>query len=280
MYLEKLRALCATTAPIFQDIITHNSAITSSTWNAKVETGKAVEFYSLCCLAAGLEKLGIGISIPAIYLEHPDLFYLRNILPRHHGTQAGHSAAINSIPLSDRFVAALTPKFIFETVGSKYGIYREGFPIHLIEHLNKGEEEYLDRPDVLICRGTMTSKLISSERIAFTYESQSGRCEGILRIKNDALIPIISYDSNLLNVPVVGIIECSVSKGDTKAEEQLRRYLAIYSGATSPVSLLINGRRQKCPAYTHEAFIDMDFDNAEAITGFTAVIDRFSKAII
>jgi hypothetical protein len=280
MYLDKLRELCVEIAPNLKAIIEHDSAVTASTWNASGETGKAVEFFSLCCLMAALSDIGRKVYTPDIYQQKPDLFYLRNILHRHYGAQAGHAASINSISLIDRFSAALTPKVMFENGGLTYGIFREGMPVHLVEHLHKGKPEYLDRPDLIVCEGTLTHNLLSAEKIEFKYECQYGVCHGVLRIKNDPNIPIISYETTLTeNIPVIGIIECSVSKGDVMAEEQLQRYISIFSTDNVPISLLINGRRKKCPAYNFEAFIDMGFDKLENITTLSATMQSFAKAL-
>jgi len=281
MYLNKLRELCAVTAPNLRAIIEHDSPVSASTWKAQGETGKAVELYSLCGFAAALSNLNKKVRIPEIYYEKPDLFYLRNVLHRHHGAQAGHSAAINDIPLIDRFTAALTPKLTYENGGLSYEVFREGFPIHLIEHVHKGKPEYLDRPDIIICEGTSTHSLLSSEKMEFSYDCQHGKCHGVLRIKNDSNIPIISYETTLTaNIPVVGIIECSVGKGDVRAEEQLKRYLSIFSPEKIPLSLLINGKRKKCAAYSYEAFIDMSFDKPEDIIALNDMMQRFAEAIL
>lgn len=280
MYLDKLRALCISIAPNLRAIIEHDSLVTASTWEAVGETGKAVELYSLCSLSSALSDIGIATIVPDIYNEKPDLFYLRNILHRHHGAQAGHAAAINSIPLIDRFVAALTPKLVFENNALQYGVYREGMPVHLIEHLNQGNAEYLDRPDVIISEGTSACNLLSAEKMEFSYECHNGKCSGLLRIKNDSSLPIISYDTTLKeNIPVTGIIECSVSKSDVRAEEQLQRYLSIFGNSPTPVSLIINGRQKKCPAYDFEAFIDMSFEKPDQIASLSTIMRTFAETI-
>lgn len=281
MYLDRLRALCISIAPNLRAVIEHDSLVTASTWNTVGETGKAVELYSLCSLSSAFSSMGITTHLPNLYNDKPDLFYLRNILPRHHGAQAGHAAAINSIPLVDRFVAALTPKLVFENAGLQYSIFREGLPFHLIEHANQGNAEYLDRPDVIISEGASACKILSAEKIEFSYRCESGQCNGILRIKNDAGLPIISYDTTLKeNIPVMGIIECSVSKGDIRAEEQLKRYLSLLGKSRAPVSLLINGRQKKCPAYDFEAYIDMGFEKPDPIADLSVTMRAFAEAVI
>ncbi|KAB0665695.1 hypothetical protein F6V25_08220 [Oryzomonas japonica] len=256
--LKTLRDAAAVFCPELAAIIEHDSEITQSTWLTSLQTGKAIEMLSLCALASSAKNLGANIHVPYLFVNKPDLYYVRNVIPRHHGAQPGHEATIENLLLEDRFVAAMTPRLLVEIGSRVYGVYREGFPIHLIHTLRNKKAEYFDRPDILIVEGSVAAILESSDKVNFTYACSLGKCNGTLRVKNDISLPIISYNSDLLGVlPIKGIIECSVGKGNYHAEKQLNRYLEIFSGSDIPLSLLVNGRNKRCDSYDFESCVDM-----------------------
>lgn len=260
-----IRELAARICPDIAFVISHNSAITASTWNSSVQTGKAVELLALCALVAEMRSAGHIVTFPTVYVNKPDLFYLRNIIPRHHGSQAGHAAANGeSLPLLDRFIAALTPKAMARTArGRCFLIYREGHPVHFISSVISGGLEYLDRPDLLIAEGEIELKVKNATELEFIYEHPYGDARGSLRIRNDIKIPLVSFTATGSSViPINGIIECSVGKGRDKAEEQLNRYLNICTSPIRPTSMLINGRKKSGSVYDYEVFIDLTMEDA------------------
>lgn len=256
-----IRELAIELFPGLSSVISHNSEITRSTWESSLDTGKAVEFVCLCAIADSAHRFGLRINVPSIYLNNPDLFYLRNIIHRHHGAQPGHEGATCSISLQDRFKAALTPRIVLEYSDAFYGVYREGFPIHLIQTRYLGGSEYLDRPDVILVEGTVNVTEGVENEIDFSYISTCGNCNGTLRIKNDVTIPIKSYRAEISKIPTVGIIECSVSKGRERAEDQLNRYLKTFATDPMPATLLVNGKSKNCMAYDFNAIIDLRHGN-------------------
>lgn len=254
--------------PDLATVISHDSPITASTWTAGIETGKSVEVLALCALVAAFRSSGHEVSFPRLYTANPDLFYLRNEIPRHHGAQAGHDAVIaTKLPLFDRFLAALTPKAMAKTKdGRCFLIYREGHPFHLMRALIKNGVEYLDRPDLLIAEGKLDLDVQNSRELPFVYKHPTGCLQGSLRIKNDIKMPLISLESSgSPDISINGIIECSVGKGRERAEDQLGKYLQLCSGPARPISALINGRKKSCPAYDHEIYIDLAATDATAL---------------
>ena len=246
--------------PDLKQIIWHDSPITASTWNAGLETGKAVEMLTFFALIAAFREAGSEVSFPELYVTNPDLFFLRNIIPRHHGAQPGHDAVIGlELPLFDRFHAAMTPKATVKTQDDRtFLIYREGNPIHLMTFLIKYGSEYYDRPDFLITEGEIQLNFENLTELPFVYTHPMGRVEGSLRIKNDAKIPLISLDIfGSSEIPTNGIIECSVGKGKEKASDQIAKYQKLYATSIRPISILINGQRKSCSAFDHEILIDL-----------------------
>lgn len=221
---SSLREACLLACPDLVAVILHDSEMTSSTWKAGIETGKAVEMLALCALVSAIRYIGHSVLFPELYTSDPDLFYLRNSIPRHHGAQAGHEVVVMSgIPLVKRFEAALTPKAIIKTNdGRSFLMYREGHPIHFISNLVNQHPEYLDRPDIVIAEGDLVVNTQSSAELPFIYNHPNGIIQGSLRVKNDIKVPLISFEaSGSLDIPINGIIECSVGKGKERAEDQL-----------------------------------------------------------
>ncbi len=274
-----LKDLALSLCPELLDIISANSTISNSTWASSLETGKAIEFVTVCALAHSIRTIyKTDIIIPEIYKVHPELFYLRNVIPRHHGAQPGHSAAINSIPLKDRFAAALTPRLSFQIDGTRYGIYREGFPIHLISHVHSGGKEYLDRPDILIVEGDIKIHFPSSSELAFTFTGEKGRAVGALRIKNDAFIPLISFERETPElISVKGLVECSLGKEKTKARNQISKYLSLFlSKDDKKIStMMVNGKTQIDDGCDFTVSLDFQSDEITLSEALTAGSDAF-----
>ena len=99
-----IKALAIELFPKLSPIISFKSEITRSTWESSLETGKAVEFVSLCALAESANRLGLTVKVPLLFTDNPDLFYLRNIIHRHHGAQPGHCPASVGNGLSGRLI--------------------------------------------------------------------------------------------------------------------------------------------------------------------------------
>lgn len=288
--LNELREVSLHFCPTLKDILYHDSPISISTWKADIETGKAVEVAALCATISSFQKIGYNLSVPAVYSNNPDLFYLRNVIPRHHDAQAGHDAAfISQVPLQDRFIASLTPKAMLKNnAGSVFSIFREGHAVHKLSQLLKTNNEYLDRPDIVISQGEMVLASVTNTEIEFKYIQGIGDISGRLRIKNDNRIPLVSYEPETGgDVLINGIIECSVGKGRSHAVKQINRYKTLFASLITPTTALVNGQMYQGNHIEHEIFIDLtEWDREKTInaleTGFSKfveIIDATSKKI-
>jgi hypothetical protein len=262
LHLIEVQELATSLCPDIEHIIAHRSEATASTWEKSIGTGKAIEFLTLCSIISSLRKYGAAPKIPELFFENPDLYYLRNVLPRHHGAQAGHEAALRSIQLKDRFIASLTPKAEFIIKGVAYGLYREGFPVHQIEILRSVRNDYQDRPDIMVVEGALETVMNNDSELEFNYCSSMGSCNGILRIKNDPSIPLIRYDSSLNGaVEIAAIVECSIGKSGERADEQIRRYVNLFNGSSKHIcTMLVNGRKVRIGGFDIETHIDLSRD--------------------
>jgi hypothetical protein len=226
-----------------------------------LETGKAIELLSLFSLIKAHREEGYEVSIPGLYSAHPDLFYIRNIIPRHHGAQAGHDAANGEhLPLALRFLGALTPRAVIsQSDGYPVLIYREGHPIHFISYAKQNNLYYLERPDLVISKALIEVNLLNDGEIEFEYRHQSGCIRGKLRVINHAKLPLISLSHDgALDIPIAGIVECSLGKGKDRAGAQLLAYKELCKESPDLRSVLVNGRRNKpCNEYDVEIFIDL-----------------------
>ena len=255
-----IRELSAKLCPDLSDVIWHESEVTLSTWGQGLETGKAIEFLSLCSLINAYRMGGQDVDIPELYRSHPDLFYIRNIIPRHHGAQAGHDAANgDSLPLRLRFLGALTPRAVVkQSDGCPFLIFREGHPIHFINYAKQYNTYYLERPDLLISKASIEVQPLSDSEISFNYRCKSGITSGKLRVVNHSKLPLISLShTGELDIPISGIVECSVGKGKDRAGEQLAAYQHLCKATPKPTSVLVNGRNKPCKDYDIEIFIDL-----------------------
>ncbi len=278
-----IRELSSKLCPDLSDVIWHESEVTLSTWGQGLETGKAVEFLSLCSLINAYRYEGQEVSIPDLYKNHPDLFYIRNIIPRHHGAQAGHDATNgDSLPLRLRFLGALTPRAIVkQSDGCPLLIFREGHPIHFINYAKQYNIYYLERPDLLISKASIEIELLNDSEISFSYRYQSGFTSGKLRIVNHAKLPLISLNhTGELDIPISGIVECSVGKGKDRASEQLDAYRTLCKVPPKPKSVLVNGRNKSYREYDIEIFIDLALEDTSKIE--RAIVDgmiNFSREL-
>lgn len=257
--MDVLRSAAALLCPDLTDVIRHDSAVTASTWRAKVETGKAIELASLCGVVASLRRASWEVSFPDVYREKPDLFYLRNVVPTHHGAQAGHDTAMfGALSLEDRFLASMTPKASARSSkGKELLIFREGHPVHFINWQASGNSEYLDRPDILLAEGQLCTKWTDSSVLAFLYSVGTSIIDGQLRTINSFNVPIISYRaSDDCRFPIRGLVECSAEKDPSIAKRQINRYVQLFGGPIRPVTMFVSGSRSRSTQCDVEVIID------------------------
>lgn len=257
-----IRKLCSSLCPELDEITWHESRITASTWKSGLETGKAVEYLALCALIRAYNDASHITTYPPLYAAHPDLFYLRNVIPRPHGAQAGHdSHEADSVPLALRFLAAFVPKVIFRqpSGGDSLLLFREGHPVHFINHFVQTGQQYLERPDLIIAEGQVESELNSDQKkLSFSYAFGPNRTVGVLRIMNHAEPPLIQLDHvGMKDIPIAGFVECSVGKQSRQAATQLTTYSKLCKSSTKPVTALVNGRRSSNVGYDVQITLDL-----------------------
>lgn len=237
-----------------QFIINSNSSLASSVWKSKLSTGKALEVLSLLALLREISELKLNCAIPKLFQNQPELFYLRNEIPYHHSAQAGHEASTEGeFLLKERFLAAILPRATFEIGSEKYMVYREGNPLHLISKLLKGEPIYKERPDLIIVKGELLVEKYCDSSLSFLHVLANGaKLKVELSIKNTNLIPIKSFSmSPEYLTHTSGIIECSVSKSKKHVDEQLDRYLSLFSNeAQHTTCFFIHGGKDEATNFS------------------------------
>jgi hypothetical protein len=207
-----------------------NSIDWADIWDRPLETGAAFEWTMLAALAAEANQLGWRFSFPVLDIyEGRALFVLRNEIPRHHGAQAGHAAQFQqSISLQMRFLQTFVPKLLLEKGDSCFSIFREGCPYHSLMI----SREYKERPDILFLPGKPTQGYpkLNDSIIEFSFVLNGGAgISGSLRAVNSPSVHCIARTpSGGFQLPVTGIIECSVNKPAKTAERQLNSYSTLF----------------------------------------------------
>ncbi|EKO3801098.1 hypothetical protein NTE28_003596 [Vibrio harveyi] len=245
---ENLRSSLIELFPEFQDILLLQNSVSNSYWEADLSTGKLLELTTLLFVCQSFKKFGATITIPAIYREKPELFYLRNEIPLHHSAQAGHSASLYSeIELTDKFLAAFTPKVIIQFGKSCLYVMREGNPIHELEKALKHDIQYKERPDIGIYSGKV-SVSINGKVLTVTSINDGAEAHFLLEAKNSSIIPLVDYHEEGHHYTTTNaIIECSVNKSTRHADSQIKTYLDIFENEsnTTVSSLFVNGGKDK-----------------------------------
>jgi hypothetical protein len=222
--------------------INDKNDISNSTWIGKISTGKLLEFLTQLSLLTELKSLGALIKIDDSLRKTPHLFYLRNEIPLHYGSKAGHETSIDPISLAERFRVAFIPKASFIMNDRKYLLFREGNPIHLVKSVWDGREITTERPDFSVVPGEIEVE-IRDELLFVTHKVENEYAKMTLIIKNSSILPVKEYTfSPQYSVNVSGIIECSVKKSKIHVDSQLDNYCKLYGSTIGdPQCLFING---------------------------------------
>lgn len=276
-FLFGLKELASFFCEDLKEVIYSDSPLSFSTWDAPIENGKSLEFLCLCASIFVFREHGFHVAIPNLYRYMPGLFYLRNVIPTQYTSQAGHSVHSNGyVSLKDRFIASLTPKvLITDQVGREYCLFREGHPIHMINWRFDHHAVYRDRPDILLAPGAIEIVFGVAQEIHFVYKASAGHCEGVLRIRDSADIPLASFQKTQhLETGALGIIECSVSKGQKISAKQYHIYKEIFSGGLPTRFLLVNNNRIANSPFEQQLIIDlvnspMEITKCRLIDGLT-----------
>ena len=257
--MESLQQCALEAFPIYGDIILDSSVLSDSVWNSELKTGKSLEIVALLKVLSLLGDSFGSLGIDDFYLRNPELFYLRNEIPLHHGAQAGHAATLQSpLSLEDRFIASIKPKGHFVCGELSWMVFREGNPLHLLESLVLEKGAYKERNDIVIVRGAIQNVEIKDRVLSFTHWDGSEYAKYQLSVKNSSLIPLKDFEvSKNYSVVTSGIIECSVSKKRSHVERQLAKYQKLFtSGKVAPECLFIHGRNDECSFET--LFIELE----------------------
>lgn len=252
----------------------HSAAL--SVWNSPLSTGKLLEFLSLLSIFKSLRSMNIEVGLDQVYLNNPELFYLRNEIPFHHNAQAGHDAGSNGdITLQDRFLASILPRYQFQLLDQNFMVYREGNPLHVIQSALKRVEPYKERPDLILVDGYISVSNVSQSNLEFTHSSQTGTAKYTLSIKNSNILPLIEYSSSdKYEIYSPGVIECSVSKTKICVDSQLDDYSDLFSAKENkPECLFIHGKA------THSKYptLCLDMQNLVADISSDNTVNTISK---
>lgn len=167
---------------------------------------------------------------------------MRNEYPHQHGAQAGHSAISHS--LSKRFLGALTPKFSFDVEGTTYSLFREGYPLHLVNYYLESGSSYRDRPDFVVVQGRY---LASSRNSICTYTVEVDGKVGRAEFREiDSMSPqVVSWElpPDVIRPPLAAF-ECSWNKRPKTAAKQLDRYRNLFGMSEGPNSFFVSAREQ------------------------------------
>ncbi len=229
-------------------------------WQRPLESGDSFEWTLFFSLASEARRLGLEVSFPLLQCESgKDLFCSWNKIPMHYVSKVGHSFSRDTRHiLATKFCLALVPKMIISDGEHKYSIFREGCPYHTI----MSEEDYNERPDILILDGNPIEdypKVTEDDQyVHFKYQvTPSLLLSGCLRVINSSLLPIEekSPDEDC-KIPIRGIVECSTNKSEEVAAEQLKRYEGLFGNEHKLEMVLVTGNQcslAKWPCF----FIDL-----------------------
>ncbi len=215
-------------------------------WKRPWPNGTAFEWASLAALASEASQRGWACSFPVLQYEFGNrLFPLRNEIPFHHGAQAGHGEVLrHKLSLPMRFLQSMVPKVLLQKSGRSCSIFREGCPYH---EIMKGAT-YFERPDILFlsgaCGGGYPRITKNGREVEFSFALTAGLVvSGTLRVVNSPTLPCRSrFPRHDVDIPVTGIVECSVNKTEEVAASQMATYSSIFSAQDiTPSQFLLTG---------------------------------------
>ncbi|MBD2247051.1 hypothetical protein [Nostoc sp. FACHB-888] len=214
-------------------------------WTRPLEDGSAFEWTMLAALAAQAEIRGWKYSFPILNLPMgASLFPLRNEIPKHHGAQPGHSGTRQGHNLKDRFLQAFIPKILLSKNDQYYSMFREGCSYHQV----MANVDYQERPDILILPGhpqeTFPKLTQQDTCLDFSFKlSEHTSISGQVRVLNSPVVRCrYRIPEEGLQLPIAGIMECSVNKSLSIANAQLEGYIRIFStSSASPPVFLVTG---------------------------------------
>lgn len=258
--MKKLQREAINYFPYLNDIIKHESVSSRSVWESELKSGKALEFLTMLAVIDEIAYFDCEVKIHDRFKIDHELYYLRNEIPYHHGSQAGHDSVVNSdFTMEERFLSAILPRASFICGDKNYLLFREGNPLHQIETTFLGGTHYKERPDLVIVEGNLTDIEIEKGALTFSHVSKESSATIQLSIKNSNFLPLRNYVvQGKYEVITTGIIECSVSKTQRHVNNQLELYRDIFaSESNTPKCLFIHGE----PSQSKFSNINIDMQN-------------------
>lgn len=212
-------------------------------WCRPLENGLAFQIATLCSLVYAAKENGCLVMSPVLDANGSDMFLLRNEIPLNHNAQAGNSATIlASKPLWKRFFFSLIPKFTINYQQTAFSIFIEGCPYHKI--MTKGR--YLDRPDIIVYQGEISSGYPKYDDVRniveFKYNYLQNELSGELRVSNSPFIPCVKrLPLGGIKMTAFEVVECSVNKTYKIAKEQMVRYRTEFTESENAAVILVTG---------------------------------------
>lgn len=222
-------------------------------WSCPLERGTALEWATLAAVGRAAADGGWKEAFPL--LERPygrSLFTSHNQVPRQHPAKAGHSAPRQgNRELIDLFLQALIPKMVLTRLERTISVFREGCPYHMIA----AGRDYGDRPDILLMDGSVDSgyPMIGSDgkTVMFAFTPWAGsKISGALSLLDSPTMPLEHRrPPQDIELPLAGIIECSMNKTYAVVMRQLPRYerLFCFDGKKPIVGLVLGNAIENVP---------------------------------
>lgn len=238
-------------------------------WERPLSEGSAFEWAMLAAIAGQAQTQGWKTSFPILDTSNgPSLFRLWNEIPRHHGAQPGHASVYrHDRDLQERFLQSLIPKLVLAKQRNFYSLFREGCPYHKI----MVGQDYNERPDIIILPGQPTEGfprvVRNGTEVEFSYVLKKELVvSGRLRVVNSPTIPCrVRRPREGVDVPITGIVECSVNKPLKVAKEQLQRYENLFSRPSRRVpQILVTGNRLATVQWASK-FVDLSATSTDSI---------------
>lgn len=234
-------------------------------WERPLANGAGFQWTILFSAVNSFIQHGWSCDVPLFKLPNGrDFFLLRNEIPQQFGSQAGHSAApLTDVPLKDIFVQSLIPKFVLSKNGINLSIFYEGCPYHRIM---KGVE-YAIRPDILFFPGSIIeipTLNVDSTELSYKYSYNDHLAlEGTMRIGNFRILPVIKRaPAENIDLPVQGVVECTVNKSEAVALAQLVAYKNIFTPIKSETAILVSGNKSQLEP---SVFVDLEGTPAQIV---------------
>jgi hypothetical protein len=206
-----------------------------------VKQGKSLEWAIFISILAAFEQKGWDVYIPALSnTQIADRFTNDNRYPVHFTGRPGHQPTAGK--MGTAILSCLIPKAVLRYGSECLSIFREGWPYHQI-HVATG---YLERPDILIARGSPNFSALQFDEATGIVSYEYLDCDGE-KLLAGSLRAVNSQQPQVINlfqreVPSAKcVVECSVKKLEKKAALQLNAYATTFFTHADPAIFLVTG---------------------------------------